>query len=446
MISPKKILFACVPADGHFSPLTGLAAHLKKAGHDVRWYTSATYKEKIEKLGVTHYPLKKALDISAGKIEEVFPERSKHKSQISKLKYDFKHAFILRGPEYFEDIQDIHKEFPFDVMIADIAFTALPFVKHKLKKPVISIGVTPLGETSRDLAPNGLGITPSHSLWGRRKQDILRLFADAVLFGESKKLATRVFGEYGIKLPEGNVFDVLYRESNLILQSGTPKFEYYRSDLNKNIRFIGPLLPYSQRKTQRFELEEKHKKYKKVILVTQGTVEKEPEKIIIPTLEAFKDSQYLVVATTGGSQTQELRARYPQHNIIIEDFLPFTDIMPLCDVYVTNGGYGGVMLAIENKLPLVVAGIHEGKNEINARIGYFELGINLNTEKPAPAQLKMAVEQVLANNMYKKNVEKLSKEFATYNPQELCEQYIYEVLQDADSLKEMKKKHTVEEI
>ena len=29
-------------------------------------------------------------------------------------------------------------------------------------------------------------------------------------------------------------------------------------------------------------------------------------------------------------------------------------------------GYGGVMLGIENQLPLVVAGLHEGKNEINA--------------------------------------------------------------------------------
>src|SRR4028119_1490501 len=118
MISPKKILFACVPGDGHFSPLTGLAVHLKKVGHDVRWYTSDTYREKIEKLDVMHYPLKKALDVSVSKIEEVFPDREKHKSQVSKLKYDIKHAFILRGPEYFEDIKDIHNDFPFDVMIA----------------------------------------------------------------------------------------------------------------------------------------------------------------------------------------------------------------------------------------------------------------------------------------------------------------------------------------
>src|SRR5215213_5378130 len=47
-----KILFANFPADGHFNPLTGLAAHLKKIGCDVRWYTSDRYQAKIERLGI----------------------------------------------------------------------------------------------------------------------------------------------------------------------------------------------------------------------------------------------------------------------------------------------------------------------------------------------------------------------------------------------------------
>jgi hypothetical protein len=32
-----KILFANIPADGHFNPLTPLAVHLQSLGHDVRW-------------------------------------------------------------------------------------------------------------------------------------------------------------------------------------------------------------------------------------------------------------------------------------------------------------------------------------------------------------------------------------------------------------------------
>jgi UDP:flavonoid glycosyltransferase YjiC (YdhE family) len=103
--------------------------------------------------------------------------------------------------------------------------------------------------------------------------------------------------------------------------------------------------------------------------------------------------------------------------------------MPYADLYITNGGYGGVMLGIENRLPFVVAGVHEGKNEINARIGYFKLGVNLKTETPTPQQMRQAVTEVLTNEVYKKNVVKLSKEFKEYDTYELCEGYIKELLQ-----------------
>jgi UDP:flavonoid glycosyltransferase YjiC (YdhE family) len=102
--------------------------------------------------------------------------------------------------------------------------------------------------------------------------------------------------------------------------------------------------------------------------------------------------------------------------------------MPYCHAYITNGGYGGVMLSISNSLPMVVAGVHEGKNEINARVGYFGLGVNLRTELPKPAQIKAAVETVIADKKFKKNVVRLNNELSTYHPQHLCEKYVFEAV------------------
>jgi UDP:flavonoid glycosyltransferase YjiC (YdhE family) len=93
-------------------------------------------------------------------------------------------------------------------------------------------------------------------------------------------------------------------------------------------------------------------------------------------------------------------------------------------VYVTNGGYGGVLLAIRHRLPMVVAGLHEGKNEINARVGYFGIGVNLNTESPAPGQLRKGILKVLSDDRFRNNVAGLSAEFSRYNPNELCAQYV----------------------
>jgi MGT family glycosyltransferase len=422
-----KILFANVPADGHFNPLTGLAAHLKNIGCDVRWYSSSEYAGKIKNLDIPFYPFKKAMELTLETLDYHFPERKHIKGTIRKLNFDIVNFFILRSTEYYADIKEIHEHFPFDLMIADVAFSGIPFVKDKMNIPVLAASIFPLMETSKDLAPNGLAITPATTFLGRRKQDFLRFLADNVLFKKPNKIMRRLFARHGITM-DGNIFDSLIRKSTMVLQSGSPGFEYKRSDMSKNVRFVGALLPHSKKKQQSPWYDKRINQYRKIVLVTQGTAEKDVTKLLMPTLEAFKNTDYLVIATTGGSQTAELRTKFPQHNFIIEDFIPFNEVMPHCSAYITNGGYGGVMLGISNGLPMVVAGVHEGKNEINARVGYFGLGVNLRTELPKPAQIKAAVEKVITDKSFRKNVVKLNQELSAYNPQHLVEKYVFEVL------------------
>ncbi len=424
---PKRILFANFPADGHFNPLTGLAVYLKKLGYDVRWYTSVTYTEKLRKLNIRHYRFIKAKEVINNNFDEAFPARTKLKNNVKKLVYDIINAFILRAPEYYEDMLEIRKSFPFDMVICDCTFSAIPFIKEKINVPVVSVGVMPLNATSKDLPPSGLGLTPSNSFFGRRKQALLRFVASKILFAKPDKVMQQLFTKYGIHAKGINLFDVFIRKSTVVLQSGTPGFEYKRSDLGKNIHFIGALLPLTLREEKRW-YNSKIMEYDKIVLVTQGTVEKDTSKLLAPTLEAFRNTDRLVIVTTGGTGTQALRKKYPDDNFIIEDFIPFNDVMPYADVYITNGGYGGVMLGIQNKLPMVVAGVHEGKNEINARVGYFKIGINLRTETPVPSQIRESVEQVLHDNTYAANVKQLCAEFSQYNTHKLCAQHIEKIL------------------
>ncbi len=423
-LAGKKILFASMPAEGHVNPMTGLAKYLQGLGCDVRWYTGSSYAAKMKKLDIPHFPFRRALEVTGENLEQLFPHREKIKGQVKKLVHDMIHVFIRQAPKFIDDMQDIHEEFPFDLVVAECTFSAIPIIKKVLQVPVVGIGIVPLTETSRDLAPPGLGLTPSYSLPGKIKQKFLRFFADKVLFREANKITYEILDGYGIKYHHSNIFDINVKSSDLYLQSGTPGFEYRRNDMGKNIRFIGSLLPYSSGKKISFWSDIRLGQYEKIIVVTQGTVEKDVEKLLVPTLEAFKNTDTLVICTTGGSQTRELKRRFPQSNLIIEDFIPFDNIMPHAKVYITNGGYGGVMLGIENKLPMVVAGVHEGKNEICARVGYFKLGINLGTEKPTAVQIKKATEKMLTSCVYRKNLQRLSKEFSQYHPGELSASYI----------------------
>jgi UDP:flavonoid glycosyltransferase YjiC (YdhE family) len=430
----KKILFASVPADGHFNPLTGLAKHLQSLGYEVRWYTSTHYAAKLQKLAIPHYPFVKAMDISGDEIDKMFPERTKIKNKIKKINYDLTNYFILRAPEYYNDIKDIYKEFNFDLFVADVLFTAIPFVADLMEVPVFSMGIVPLMQTSKDLPPAGLGLTPGTTWLSKVRDSILRFLAENILFSKADKLMKKIFEGYYIEHDNKFLFDLGISKATYYLQSGTPGFEYRRSDMMDNVRFIGSLLPYSSNQNKEQWFDERLNQYKRVVLVTQGTVEKDVNKLLVPTLEAFKHTDTLVVVTTGGSQTNELRAAYPQSNVIIEDFIAFDDIMPYADVYVTNGGYGGVMLAIENRVPMVTAGVHEGKNEICARVGYFKIGVDLKTELPKAQQIRNVVDEVTGTELYKMNIENLANEFQQYDANSLFANLVAEVLQPVSDL------------
>jgi UDP:flavonoid glycosyltransferase YjiC (YdhE family) len=135
-LNRKRVLFATVPAEEHFNQMTGLAKSLQGLGCDVRWYTSGIFSEKLEKLNIPHYTFKNAEDINPMNF-------------IETLIY----AFGNRSGEYYKDIQALYQSFPFDLMVADNTFSAIPLVRHKMNIPVVSIGKIPYPEDSEVYVP-----------------------------------------------------------------------------------------------------------------------------------------------------------------------------------------------------------------------------------------------------------------------------------------------------
>jgi MGT family glycosyltransferase len=418
-LNGKKILFANVPADGHFNPLMGLAKHFQQLGADVRWLSSDLYKDRLKQSGIDHYPLVKTLDINAGNIAEYVPEIRTNDAFKRITLYRIQYA--KRSIEYYEDIKAISSSFPFDCLISDSLFPAIPFVKALLNVPVIAIGVVPLAADSIDTAPYGLGLLPPIS--DEQRNTYEKLYSEMPeRFKEATDIFEQLLRKENVPYERSTIENTLIKSATLYLQIGVPYFDYRRSDLGSNIRFIGALLPATVNNDHTGWYDERLESYNKVILVTQGTVESDPSKLLEPTLQAFINSNVLVIATTGGKSTAALREKYSARNIIIEDFIPFKDVMKFVNVYITNGGYGGTIQSIMNKVPIVAAGLHEGKNEVCARIGYFGIGVNLQTETPSADHVSKAVNEVLTNIIYKVNVSNLADEFEKHDSlQEIIE-------------------------
>src|SRR5688500_7690434 len=199
-----NILFATVPADGHFNPLTGIAMHLKAAGHDVRWYTGPSYAAKLERLGIPHYPFRRATEVNGDNIGELFPERARLRGPAL-IRFDGKHMMVVNTGNYFEDVREIDAEFPFDVLFCDAAFYAMKLIKEKLGKQVCAIGVAPSLETSKDVPPNFVGLKPARTAPGKLIHQGMRAMMERMVMNDVKALYNEILSAHGLAPIEGSL-------------------------------------------------------------------------------------------------------------------------------------------------------------------------------------------------------------------------------------------------
>src|SRR5262249_47356764 len=139
----SKILFAAMPFDGHFGPLTGLAVHLKARGHDVRFYTGPTFGPKLAALGIPHLPYRRARDVNAFNLGEHFPEAAKLGTGPKAISFALEKLFFGNLEAHFRDVNEIKGEFSFDAVICDAAFYAADLLAQKTCPNVYSVHPAP---------------------------------------------------------------------------------------------------------------------------------------------------------------------------------------------------------------------------------------------------------------------------------------------------------------
>lgn len=417
-------MFASLPFDGHFKPLTGIAVRLRELGHDVRWYAGPSYAGALRDLGIPHHPFVHAREVNGETIAELHPERARL-AGLKLIAFDFEHVFAANCEDHLLDLADLHQAEPFDALVADEGFYAMQIVKACLEVPVYGVAVSPMMGNSPDTPPNFFGLKPARTPFGKLRDRVV----DAMVSSTMKRgTATynAMLARHGIEplAHPRDFFDIPTVVSKTIFQSGVPGFEYPRSDMPANVRFVGALLPHPRAIARDFAAADRLEAAESVILVSQGTVDnKDHSKLLGPALEALAGTEHLVIAATGGSGTAALRERFPADNVVVESFVDFSRVFERARLFICNGGYGSIMLALSHGVPILAAGKREGKNDINARIDHFGVGVDLRTESPSRRAIARGVRTVLGDGSYAARAASLRDELRSYDPVELvtCE-------------------------
>jgi UDP:flavonoid glycosyltransferase YjiC (YdhE family) len=398
--------------------MLAVARRLVESGHEVMFFTTEHYRDKVTATGAQFTPF--GVDYDAHDLMVANPEREATSARgIRGVKDDLRRIFIGPLTGQYPDLKDILATFPAEVIVIDpMFFGALPLAlgPRASRPPLAVIGVMPLAICSRDAAPFGAAMQPGSSPLLRLRNRTMNWATEHLVLRDIQRLARRCLAECGAPPFEGYFIDLQPKVVEVFLQATVPGFEYPRSDLPESISFVGPILASPSVAFDPPGWWDELPAERPVVHVTQGTLDNaDLNRILRPTMEGLAGDDVLVVATTGGPDPEPLRRGLPA-NVRLERFIPHDLLLPHVDVMVTNGGYGGVQQALAHGVPLVVAGDSEDKPEVAARIRWSGTGIDQRTGRPSPAQVAAAVRRVLSEPGFRARAAALQSEIAATDP------------------------------
>jgi UDP:flavonoid glycosyltransferase YjiC (YdhE family) len=408
-----KILIASTPATGHLNPLLTIGRILNAEGHEVVGLSGSALRERIEGIGAEFRPLPAGADFDMRDILSVVPELRNIPPGPQWLRVAIKRLFVDTVPAQYKRLQQVLRDFPADVIIGDdMFFGVLPLLLGPCSKrpPIVLCGTSILHWRREDGAPHFLGLPPATTQTQRKEYAAISREHDKVVDQPLAGRLNRSLKGLGVRSLSMTLFDSVVKLADAYMQLTVPSFEFPR-DIPPSVHFIGalPIIPnQAPLPSWAHELDGS----RKVVLVTQGTLANHNfDLLIAPTLAALaNEPDLLVVVTAGGRPIDAIPGPIPS-NARLASYLPFEWVLPKVDVFVTNGGYGSVNQAMSFGIPLVTAGLTEDKADVNARVAWSGVGIDLATNEPMPQALRQAIRTVLDKPNYRLRASLMAEEF-----------------------------------
>ena len=397
-----KAMIAVVPLAGHVGPVTALVAELVLRGHQVRVYTGARYRQRFTDLGATVVPWSAAQDFDEDNIGATFP-LARRPGLLTELALVL-HGFIGTSPGQVQDLAEELERDPADVLVADSMSFGGALTGELRGLPWALMNVLPFIHSLQS-APPGFRVKPAPGAVGRQRDRLLWLAYRAVS-SPVNRAYNRARADIGLPRDRRPYGSVLFSDW-LVLATGCPSLDVPRLALPEQVHFVGRLEPAGAALPSPTI---GGPSTRPLVIVTQGTHDVEPADLIQPALTGLADAEVDVIATSGRRGRTDVGVATPT-NARVVDLINFAAVLPTAAVFVTNGGWGGVLASLAAGVPVVVAaGGAADKPDIAARVARSGAGINLRTGRPKPSVVAEAVREILANPSYAERARQVGAE------------------------------------
>ncbi|KFY59029.1 hypothetical protein V496_05851 [Pseudogymnoascus sp. VKM F-4515 (FW-2607)] len=436
--SKPLILISVSSIYGHVMPIRVIGKELVARGYDVTFITGSIYKKRIESIGAKLIPLEGIADVTEETLKD---ERASIPAGPARFAFDMENYFVNAIPaQHFAQqkalkiLSEKHPGRPIIMLNESACMGGIPCLlgaPGMRPTATIAIGIFPIALRSIDTASFGPGMLPDISLKGRARNAFMNKAMEDKILAKPDQRFKEVLAELGIKDRAPFFLDSPYLTGDCYLQMCTPSMEYSRSDAPPTLHFAGGL-PKGHRDPlavfPSWWSDITQDTTKKIVAVSQGTLNLNYTDLIIPTMHGLKNRNDVIVVVALGRRGATLpEGTVIPDNVRVVDFIPFDDLLPYCAAFITNGGYGAVQHGISTGIPMVIAGATEDKPEVAARAEWAGVAINLRTGRPSAEQVQLAVEEIFVNGKYKARSLELEDESKHYVAMDIVERTIQDV-------------------
>ena len=371
-----RLLLGAFGDPGHAFPLIALGGELAARGHAVTLQTWSRWEPHVRAAG---------MEFAAAPEYHVFPTRERPLTP---------YAAAVRAAG---ETRPLVQSFMPDVAVSDI-LTPAPALAAELEGvPVATLVPHLYPHLPPGFPPYSIGArlprTPvGRALW--RATD--RLVAIGLERGRREYNECRA--RLGLAaLPY--VHTALSR--SLTMVASVPQLEYPR-DWPPWVRVVGPLLwepPAAPVAPPPGE--------GAVVLVAPSTSQDPERTLLRAALAGLSDEPVRVIAVGHEPSTE---------NTVVVPWLSYSKTMPACDVVVTHGGHGTLMLALAAGCRVVVSPAGGDMAENGARVDWARFGVRLPRRLCTPRGVRLAVRRALG--LPRAPVDALERWVATHDPRE----------------------------
>lgn len=371
----------------HVSRSLVIAERLRQSGHEIEFALSGRFVPEVRREGFNIWP-----------VYTKDPETGLSGARKKGSSYTFE--IVDRYVD--SEVHCISKCCP-DLVIGDLRPT-LSISCEYLEKPFIAIlnGYWTSYYMAKHSIPDSFMVS---SFLSRSFSPIIfPLFKFAIL-----RLGVIPFNKKRCQMGLGkrkDLFDVMSSNFlNLIVD--LPLFTP-QNKLPEHYKFIGPVIwePVMKNPTWLSKV----KKDRPVIYFTIGTTGF--KKILELAIRLYSKKDYQVIITTGDSK---MRLKNDSEHIYIEEFAPGLKIMEISDVVVCHGGNGTIYQAFSTETPIIgIPTMHDQWFNME-RVQELGAGLLISHQQLKIDDIENAVDQILMNPKFKRNVSRFKREILKFN-------------------------------